>query len=58
MTELHEMTDAERLDITESWIGAEVRRCRRKLGISNTDLIRAMIRVISDLVNDEVQSES
>lgn len=44
MTQFHEMTDAELMEIAESWLDNELRRIPAKLGLTPAQMMRVVFR--------------
>lgn len=65
MTQFHEMTDAELMEIAESWLNAELRKIPAKLGLTPTQMVQVLLKCsdrflsnyFQNIKDDEAQPE-
>lgn len=56
MTEIHEMSEQELFDLAESWLSAELRKIRRKLGLTPTQMMRVVFRCTGRFVEQYLKT--
>jgi len=56
MTEIHDMSDAELMDLAESWLSMELRRIPTKLGLTPVQMMQVSFKCFGRVMKNYLDS--